>query len=362
LSDDINILVVDDVAQNLVAMEALLARPGIKILKAASGPDALEILLVHEIALALVDVNMPQMDGFELAELIRGSARTRAVPLIFLTAGTDEAKKTFRGYEAGAVDFLYKPVDAAALKSKVNVFVELHAKEKQLSRQLDELRQALHLNEMFAAVLGHDLRNPLSSIMMGAEMMLAVSADPQVITTAERIRSSGKRMSRMVDQLLDVTRIRAGAIRLNLQDIDLVPLCRAIMEELSHGAHGKLIHIESVGHCVVRADRDRFEQIMSNLIANALQHGRSGTPVRVRVDGSSPRQVMVSVSSEGPIPEQMKDRIFTPFQTSRTDPGAGQGLGLGLYIVKQFVDAHGGNVTVDVDNEQCTVFRIVLPR
>src|SRR5207342_1172981 len=113
---DTQVLIVDDVPQNLVAIAALLARPGVKVLQARSGTEALEILLVEEVALALVDVQMPQMDGFELAELIRGSERTRHTPLIFLTASASDPSRTFRGYEAGAVDFLHKPIDPQVLR------------------------------------------------------------------------------------------------------------------------------------------------------------------------------------------------------------------------------------------------------
>ena len=131
----IHILVVDDIAQNLVAAEAVLARPGIVILKASSGAQALELLLTHEVALALIDVQMPQMDGFELAELKRGSERTRSIPLIFLTAASREPSYSFRGYEAGAVDFLYKPIDVKALQSKVAVLVQLYQQKRELSAQ-----------------------------------------------------------------------------------------------------------------------------------------------------------------------------------------------------------------------------------
>ena len=139
----INILVVDDIEQNLVALDAVLARPDIVILKAGSGAEALELLLTHDVALALLDVQMPGMDGFELAELIRGSARTRDIPLIVRTAATREPTYSFRGYEAGAVDFLFKPLDVKALKGKVQVFVQLYQQKRELAAQLDELKRSL---------------------------------------------------------------------------------------------------------------------------------------------------------------------------------------------------------------------------
>lgn len=362
MTDDINILVVDDVAQNLIAMEALLARPGIQVMKAGSGPEALEILLSHEIALALVDVQMPEMDGFELAELIRGSERTRAVPLIFLTAAPHEAKTTFRGYEAGAVDFLYKPIDTAALKSKVNVFVELHAKGKQLSRQLEELRHALRMNELFTAVLGHDLRNPLSAVITGVDLILMISEEPKVRSAAERIQSSGNRMLKMVNQLLDVARVRSGGIQLELKETDYGELCRTIVAELLAGRRLSPILVETRGDVMGMADPDRLAQVMSNLIGNAIQHGDESERIRISIDGSGIGHIKVEVSNGGVIPAALKERIFEPFEASQAAGYTKQHLGLGLYIVKQFVDAHRGSVQMTSTASTGTVFRIFMPR
>ena len=358
---DINILVVDDIEQNLIAIEALLTRPGIRVLKAESGPAALEILLVEEIALALVDVQMPQMDGFELAELIRGSDRTRTVPLIFLTAAAREPSASFRGYEAGAVDFLYKPIDGAILRSKVNIFVELYEQKKRLSRQLEELRQSLYLNEMFAAVLGHDLRNPLSAVMNGSALLKAISTDPKVTQAADRIQSSGKRMAKMVDQLLNVARIRSVGFELHLTESDYETLCTTIVEELS-GSDENRIHIETAGDLKALVDVDRFSQVMSNLLGNALQHGEADSAIDLRIDGSDAYAIRICVRNEGAIPREYLGTIFEPFHLGSENRRSAQGLGLGLYIVKQFVEAHGGEVQVFSDEKEGTSFDVVMPR
>jgi signal transduction histidine kinase len=360
---DINILVVDDLEPNLVAAEALLARPGIRIIKAACGQDALEALLQHDIALALIDVQMPHMDGFELAELIRSSERTRAVPLIFLTAAARDAKTVFRGYEAGAVDFLYKPVDTAALRSKVNVFVELRVKEAELARQLDELRQALHLNEMFTAVLGHDLRGPLAVIMSGADVMMTASDNPKLASVAGRIKSSTLRMAKMVDQLLDIARIRSGGIELQLQKTDYAALCRASVDELAGVAQIARIAIEVQGDVNGIVDPDRLFQVISNLVGNALQHGKADGAIQIGIDGRGREEIGIRISNPGRIPERLMANLFQPFHAERQGGRSGsQGLGLGLYIVKSFVDAHGGRVMVDSGANDETVFRVILPR
>lgn len=358
----INILVVDDIAQNLTAVEALLARPGVAILKAASGAQALELLLLHEVALALVDVQMPQMDGFELAELIRGSERTRSIPLIFLTAATREPTYSFRGYEAGAVDFLFKPLDAKALISKVNVFVELFQQKKQLSSQLDELKHALHLNEMFTAVLGHDLRTPLSVVMNGAMLLPLMTDQPKVITTANRIQSSAKRMAQMVDQLLDLARIRSGGMELRTGEHDYLAICRGVVDELETPDQPPRISLHSAGDLRGVVDTGLFAQVVSNLLCNALNHGEAGKPVSLDLDGAERDSIVVKVANEGVIPPSLLGSIFEPFHQGSESRKAGQGLGLGLYTVAMFVQAHGGEVAVQSDSVHGTVFTVRMPR
>jgi signal transduction histidine kinase len=144
--ESVKCLLVDDLEENLLALEGLLRREGLELLKARTGPQALELLLVHEVALAIVDVQMPEMDGFELAELMRGTERTRRIPIIFVTAGTMDTQRRFRGYEAGAVDFLFKPIEPRILQSKAEVFFELYCQRQEVARQRDQLRVAAEDN------------------------------------------------------------------------------------------------------------------------------------------------------------------------------------------------------------------------
>ena len=193
----------------LVALEALLQRDGLDILKAQSGPEALELLLAHDdVALALLDVQMPEMNGFELAELIRGSERTRHIPLIFMTAGSREQNWQFRGYESGAVDFLYKPIDPHMLTNKAGVFFELHRRKQALAHELRARTEALRINEMFMAVLSHDLRSPLTAILTAAMVLQRDPGSDKVQALATQVQNSGRRMGRMIEDLLDVARVR----------------------------------------------------------------------------------------------------------------------------------------------------------
>ena len=355
---DVHVLVVDDVPQNLMAMRALLQRPGLAVLTASSGAEALELLLRHEVALALLDVQMPEMDGMALAELMRGTQRTREVPIIFLTASPTDPKRSFRGYEAGAVDFLHKPIDPQVIVSKVGVFVQLYQQRRELRERNEALERLVKLHETTMAVLTHDLRTPLSAIMLSAEVLRMRATDDVQRKSADRVRSSSRRMARMIEQLLDFSRIRAGVLKIRPQDANLEAVCNAATGELREMPGAAPIEMSVLGDLHGRFDVDRMEQVLSNLVSNALQHGVAGEPVRVVLDGRDAQRLRVSVSNAGRLPEAMLPRLFEPF---KSEGRHGEGLGLGLYIVDHFVRAHGGTVSGDNDGERA-VLRFELPR
>jgi len=355
-SELIKCLLVDDAEENLVALEALLRRDGLQILKAHSGSEALELLLVHEVALAFLDVQMPDMDGFELAELMRGAARTKHVPIIFVTAGARSPQRVFKGYETGAVDFLFKPIEPMVLKGKADVFFELY-------RQRQELADALRLNEMFVGILGHDLRNPLGAILLGAQLLERQLSDDKQLRTLKRIATAGQRMTDMIEQLLDLTRARlAGGIGFvgAYRRVDMAQLVQRTVEEL-RGAHpGREISVEAGGDCSTRGDGDRLLQLFSNLIGNALYHGTPDTGVLVKVQGT-PSEVVVQVQNEGTIPSELLPTIFDPFRSGQPSTKS-RGLGLGLFICRQIALAHAGRIEVESSAANSTVFSVRIPR
>jgi two-component system, sensor histidine kinase and response regulator len=355
-TDSIKFLVVDDTEENLVALEALLRRDGLEVLTARSGLEALELLLVHEVALAFLDVQMPGIDGFELAELMRGAERTKHVPIIFVTAGARDPQRVFKGYESGAVDFLFKPIEPHVLKGKADVFFELH-------RQRRELANALRLNEMFVGILGHDLRNPLSTIHTGTQLLERQLADEGLLRTLRRMARAGQRMKDMIEQLLDLTRARlAGGLGFlpSRTRLDVGELVQRTVEEL-RGAHPtRAIAVEVLGDCTISGDTDRLLQLFSNLIANALVHGTPGSAVSVTSEGTA-REVVVRVRNRGVIAEDLLPTIFDPFR-ARQGTSKSQGLGLGLYISQQIALAHGGGVSVQSTEGTGTIFTVRLPK
>ncbi len=359
----IKCLLVDDVPQNLTALEALLQRDDVELLLAQSGREALELLLVHsDIALALLDVQMPEMNGFELAELMRGSERTQHIPLIFLTAGSGEKDWQFRGYESGAVDFLYKPIDPHMLQSKTNVFFELHRRKQRLAQELQERSEALRVNEMFMGVLSHDLRTPLMSIMAAAEVIKRQLDPEKAAAVADRLMRSTRRMASMVEDLLDVTRIRqAGGMSLHPSPASLDALVHRTLDEVELGFPGRVMEPVFAGDQAGVWDGERICQVLSNLVGNAVLHGDPARQVRVTADGTASCTLVLTVTNGGTIPSDLLPHLFAPFRGRERPPGRHQGLGLGLYIAHKIVDLHGGRIEVSsVDGSTC--FRVELPR
>lgn len=344
------VLLVDDIEENLIALEALLRKLEIDVVTAHSGREALEHLLVHDFALALLDVNMPEMDGFQLAELMRGMARTRAVPIVFVTAAYDPGR-VFKGYDVGAVDFLVKPVDPRILLGKVQTFMELWASKR-------DLAESLRLHETFVAALNHDLRSPLATISLAAAMLKQVE-NPQHAAIVTRVEAATHRMTMMLDQLYDLARTRlGGGIELDRVPCDVAELARDVLRDAELRKGDRVLELESRGDTQGSYDSSRLTRVLANLVTNALTHGAKQGTVRVVVDGTGD-DIMLTVHNAGMIPAELVPRIFEAFRRGSTPT---QGLGLGLYIVREIARAHGGNATVTSTADAGTTFVVRLPR
>jgi signal transduction histidine kinase len=363
--DRVKVLLVDDLPENLLALSALLRRDDVELLEARSGREALELLLVHEVALALIDVQMPEMDGFQLAELMRGSDRSRRVPIIFVTAGASDQRRTFEGYQSGAVDFLFKPIEPHVLRSKAEVFYRLHRQQQQLARELHERTETLRLSELFTAMLGHDLRSPLSTIMLSARILQSTH-DDGTREVAERIVRNGALMGRMIADMLDLARGRLGkGLAVERRELDLGRLVGEAVLERRMDHPDRALHLSAHGDLIGCWDPDRLTQVVSNLVGNAIAHGDPARPVDVRLDGTRPERVELSVSNGRAIPPDVLPHVFDPFRrgAARTATPNGGGLGLGMYIVRLIATAHGGEVCASADAaSDTTVIRVTLPR
>jgi two-component system, sensor histidine kinase and response regulator len=354
-------LLVDDLEENLLALSALLERPDVELLTAKSGREALELLLVHDVALAFLDVQMPEMDGFQLAELLRGSERTRHIPLIFVTAGAREQNRMFKGYESGAVDFIYKPIEPHILQNKAEVFFQLYRQRQQLAMELNDRTETLRLNEMFSALLAHDLRNPLSAILASAHLLQRRTTDQHALETAARIVTSGNRMARLIEDMLDLARARlGGGIVIKREPTDFKMLVDKVVREHQLAVPDRQIDSSFSGDLQGHWDSERIAQVASNLIGNAIKHGDLKAPVKVRLEGGADCTTLV-VQNSGTIAPDVLPHLFHPFRGGSREGGRSEGLGLGLYIVSQIVQAHDGKVDVVTGKNNETSFIVSLP-
>ena len=253
-----------------------------------------------------------------------------------------------------------------ALAERERAEASLRETQAELSRQNDQLAHVIRLSEMFVGVLGHDLRNPLSAIVTGARLLEHRAESDKIATPARRILTSAERMARMIDQLLDFTRIRQGqGIPLRRDHVDLAKLCELALDELEQpGANGRA-SVELLGDTSGSWDGDRLMQLLSNLVGNALVHGAQGTPVVVRIDGTRP-VVRLDVCNAGTVPEHALPFLFQPLQGGEANvydrPRAGLGLGLGLFISREIVIAHGGTIDITSSEADGTRVIVTLPR
>ena len=385
------LLIVDDLPENLRALNALLRDDERAIFQAASGEDALALLLEHDFALAILDVQMPGMDGFELAELMRGTEKTRHIPIVFVSAAGKELNYAFKGYEAGAVDFLYKPLDGDMVKSKVNVFVALHRQRQESQQQVEalerarreqeatlqelgaaqeELRRALRMRDEFMSMVAHELRTPLNTLFLETQLRkmqiekgVQEPFNPEVwqkmVARDDRQIQS---MIRLIDDMLDVSRIRSGMLSIRPGWTELAGLLQRVVADLSRQAAeagcGITLHAEEP----VSGwwDEFRIEQVIVNLLTNALRYG-SCKPVDVTLTVQD-KAVHIAVRDGGEgIAEELKAKIFEPFERG-VDNGVAAGLGLGLYISRQLAQAHQGELAVESTPGGGSVFTLTLPR
>lgn len=404
--EQVNILIVDDEPRNLAVLESILDDPGYRLVRATSGDDALLALMADEFALLVLDVQMPGMSGFELAQLVKQRRKTARIPVIFLTAYFVEDQHILEGYGSGAVDYLQKPVNPAVLRSKVAVFAELHRKGRELEQanrrlvaevaerrraearlselnaSLDQrvnertaelnaseaqLREAARRKDEFLATLAHELRNPLAPVRNAIHFLkLRGPATQDVQWATEIVDRQVSLMSRLIDDLMDLSRISQGRIELRRAHVPLEQVLADAVETIQpqiDGAGHKLAVLQPAVKLVVDADRARLAQAFMNLLSNAAKYTDPGGQLEVRVVSEGGHAVISFRDNGIGIAPHRLEQVFEMF--SQEEPALARsrgGLGIGLSLTRKLVELHGGSVKASSEGPgKGSLFLVRLP-
>lgn len=367
------LLLVDDRPENLTALQAVLDDLGAEIVLAHSGNEALSKVLKQEFAVVLLDVQMPGMDGFEVAELMRSNEKTRKIPIIFVTAISKEQQYVFKGYESGAVDYLFKPLEPVVVQGKVRIFIELFQALK-ASEMAQQAAEAANIaKSQFLATMSHEVRTPLNGVIGMNEMLKSTELDYEQNKYVELTRHAAESLLAMLNDVLDFSKIEDGKLTLEEIDFDL----RSHIEKMVDIVSPQMLQrgVECISYIppevptYLRGDPTRIRQMVLNLLSNAVKFTDQGTvTVQVELESETEREaslrIMVSDTGIG-IPKDCQEQIFQSFvQADASTTRKYGGTGLGLSICRQIIHAMGGEIGVESEEGEGATFwlRLTLPK
>lgn len=383
------ILIVDDKPENLVALETILKDFDVRVIKANSGNEALAKTIDYDFALALIDVQMPEMDGFETVKLMRQVEKTKFLPVIFLSAIYSEDHFLIQGIETGAVDFIIKPFNTRILQGKVKVFLELYEQKKKLELEIEQRKitesflrdteklliqakkkaeESDSLKTAFLANMSHEIRTPLTTIVGFAGLLTEKEVSPiEKKQYSEFISKSSESLITIINDILDVAKIEAGQLKTDIEPVDI----NMLLQEIRVTFKSKLMRMNK-GHIhflldipdettLLNTDESRLRQIILNLLSNAAKFTLTGSIEFGYVLKSSQIEIFVKDTGVG-IPEDKHELIFDRFhKIENPEVINSSGTGLGLSIVKKLANMLGGNITVVSEINRGSVFTVTLP-
>jgi signal transduction histidine kinase len=383
--DRVNILLVDDQPAKLLTYETILGELGENLIKVSSASEALQCLLDQEIAVVLVDVCMPDLDGYELAAMIRQHPRFQKTSIIFVSAVLMTDLDRLRGYECGAVDYVPVPVVPAILRAKVSIFAELFRKTRALERlnaELEErvtertaaleatteqLKEANHRKDEFLAMLAHELRNPLAPIRTAVQLLrLKELTEPHRQRARDVIERQVEHLVNLIDDLLDVSRITRGMITLQLEPVLVGAIVARAVETARPAidAHKHALELDLPEELIsVEGDKTRLVQVIANILHNAAKFMDPGGRIRLSVRREG-QYALISIADTGiGIAPDLLPKIFELFtQVHAKSERAQGGLGIGLALVRRLTEMHGGTVTAHSDGAgRGSTFSVRLP-
>ncbi len=364
------ILVVDDNRQNVFSLLQLLEMNGFSAEAAYSGEEALKKLLKKEYSLIILDVQMPVMDGFELADILSGSLKTRDTPIIFLSAVNTDKKFITRGYASGAIDYIIKPFDPDILLLKIKTFVRLYNQTRELTNTQQNLLSEIEVRKAaeaqkddFIAMISHELKTPLTSLK-GYLQLIKMQYDnlnkSEALTFLDTANRQTNKLNSLVNDLLDISKIENGKLKFNNKSFYFPELLRNTINMMEQVNEDSQIILQGQADVEIEGDEMRIEQVLINYLSNAIKYSPKNKDILVQAT-TTEDHLRITVTDHGiGIPAEMHHKIFDKF--FRVDaPGHFQGMGIGLYICAEIIQRHGGTYGVESTPGAGSSFYFTLP-
>lgn len=365
------ILLVDDTPENLISLKNVLEKHGFEVDTANSGEEALKKVLKNSYVLIILDVQMPEMDGFEVAEVISGYSKAKETAIIFLSAANTEFRFIAKGYSSGGLDYITKPVDINILLLKIKTFYRIYEQnrklgevQKALLEEIEFRKEAELKKDEFISIASHELKTPLTSVKGYIQLLergLAKGDIDLVKSHLSKAQIQLEKLNGLIADLLDISKIESGKLKFNKQYFDMDTLLDNIVEVMHQSAPDFKITKKGQVKVKVFGDEMRIEQVIVNFLTNAIKYspGTNEVLLNVRLQNNE-LYIGVKDFGIGMQPEQLK-RVFEKFYRVEETSHRFQGLGIGLYISSEIIKRHGGQINVNSVYGEGSEFYFTIP-
>ncbi len=348
MNDNFLILLVDDRPENLISLEEILDKPGRSFLKASSGNEALKMVLKNDaIGLIMLDVQMPDMDGFEVARILKSTPKTKDLSIVFVTAISKDEQYVLKGFEEGAVDYLQKPLDINITRAKVNVFERLYYAQKTVKNSLLEIERVNKQLERFVFIVSHDLKSPLATIGMLADLIRKdelVQNEKELTENASIIYEVTNKLSGMIESILDYS--RKSQSQQTIEEVNTLQLVNEITQLFSLPER---YTVSTEGDFpVIQTKKIKLQQVIQNLISNSIKYNEKSNPeITIGVEDKSDYLVFYVKDNGQGIAKKDQEKIFKLFEVTDNTSKHDSSTGVGLNLLKVLVEEQGGKIWVD---------------
>ncbi len=366
------ILIVDDKPENIFSLKKILELNNFQVDTALSGEDALKKILKNAYALIILDVQMPGMDGFEVAEAISGYSKSKDIPIIFLSANSTDKRFVARGYASGGIDYIAKPVDTDILLMKVKTFIRLYEQTQELTSIQETLRAEIEIRkdaekkkDEFISIASHELKTPLTSIKAYLQLSERSIQDGKIDVTRQYLQRTQvqlEKLNNLIADLLDISKIESGKLKFNKKNFDFEPLLNSAVDIIRQTHDGGRITVNGSAPVKVYGDEMRIEQVLINFLTNAFKYSPGSEEVNIQLSSTADNRLMVRVRDSGiGIPPEKQAGIFDKFYRVEETSHRFQGLGIGLYICAEILRRHDGTYGVESEEGKGSEFWFTLP-